>query len=80
MKRIFIILILSLLTLSGICQPVISTPSFPSSVGLFDLFEVSFTLGNSYVNPYDPDTIDIYALFIAPDNTTFKVNAFYYED
>lgn len=80
MKRIYIILTLSLLTLRGVCQPVIISPSFPGSVDLFDLFEVSFTLGNSYVNPYDPDTIDIYALFIAPDNTTFKVNAFYYED
>lgn len=80
MKRIYIILTLSLLTLRGVCQPVIISPSFPGSVDLFDLFEVSFTLGDSYVNPYDPDTIDIYALFIAPDNTTFKVNAFYYED
>lgn len=69
-----------MLTLRGVCQPVIISPSFPGSVDLFDLFEVSFTLGNSYVNPYDTDTIDIYALFIAPDNTTFKVNAFYYED
>lgn len=62
------------------CQPQIINPTFSSSVGLFDLFEVSFTMGASYINPYDPDIILVYALFTSPNNETYKVNAFYYED
>jgi len=60
-------------------QPQIINPTFPSSVGLFDLLEISFEMGSTYSNPYDPNVIDIVAMFIAPDNTTYKVNAFYYE-
>lgn len=80
MNRTFLLLVLSLgMILRSFGQPQISTPAFPSSVGIFDLFEVSFKMGTSYSNPYDPNIIHIYALFIAPDNTTYKVNAFYYE-
>ena len=65
----------------GLSQPVIMSPTFPSSVGLFDKFEVSFKMGTTYSNPYDPDSISVYAIFIAPGGTeTYKVNAFYYED
>lgn len=80
MKRILpILLCLGLIPrVSG--QPGITTPSFPNSVGLFDLFEISFTLGNTYSNPYDPDTIQVYAVFYGPNDTIFKADAFYYED
>ena len=65
----------------GLSLPVIMSPTFPSSVGLFDKFEVSFKMGTTYSNPYDPDSISVYAIFIAPGGTeTYKVNAFYYED
>lgn len=80
MKKHALILVLLGMMFHSYGQPVVSAPSFPSTVNLFDLFEVSFTLGSNYTNPYNPDTILIYALFIAPDNTTFKVDAFYYED
>lgn len=81
MKKTTLILFI-LLVLGGrcFCQPQIITPTFPASVNLFDLFEISFTTGNCYSNPYDPHIISIYALFIAPDNSTYKVNAFYFED
>lgn len=62
-------------------QSIIQSPSFPNSIGLFDKFEVSFTMGASYSNPYDPDVISVYAIFTAPGGTeTYKVDAFYYED
>ena len=51
MKKSFILIILLGMVLGGISQPQINAPSFPSSVNLFDKFEVSFTLGNSYSNP-----------------------------
>lgn len=71
MKKHALILVLLGMMFHSYGQPVVSAPSFPSTVNLFDLFEVSFTLGSNYTNPYNPDTILIYALFIAPDNTTF---------
>ena len=80
MKKITLLTLLLGIAFKSYCQPQIINPTFPSSVDLFDLFEVSFTMGASYSNPYDPDIISIYALFIAPDNTTYRVNAFYYED
>ncbi len=81
MKKVFNFICLSLLIINyGIGQPLIINPSFPSSVGLFDLFEVSFTMDSIYANPYDPDAIRVYALFMGPDVSTTQVEAFYFED
>ena len=78
MKKSFVLaLLLGIITL-GHAKPQISGISFPSSVGLFDLYEISFQMG-SYTNPYDPDVIDVQAVFTAPDGRTFTVNGFYYE-
>lgn len=80
MKKSFTLIVLLAWALRCLCQPQFdSTPVFPSSVNLFDLFEVSFTLGDTYSNPYDPDTISITATFFSPDAKTYIVNAFYYE-
>ena len=54
--------------------------SYPSSVDLFGLCEISFKLPISYSNPYDPDVISVYAVFTGPDNSSYTVNGFYYED
>lgn len=56
------------------------TFSYPSSVDLFGLCEISFKLPLNYSNPYDPDIISIFAVFTGPDNSSDTVNAFYYED
>ena len=81
MNRINLLIIIILGIVSrGICQPQFTgTPNFPSSVGLFDRFEVSFTLNNTYSNPYDPDSISIMAIFFSPDSKTDTIDAFYYE-
>ena len=80
MKKSFILIILLGMACGGFSQPQINTPSFPSSVNLFDKFEVSFTLGNSYSNPYDPNVISIYAMLYSPDGHVFRADAFYFED
>lgn len=53
---------------------------YPNSVDLFGLCEVSFKIPKTYSNPYDPDTICVYAEFTAPDNSIYRVDGFYYED
>lgn len=80
MKKITLFVFLLGILIRSYCQPQILSPSFPSSVSLFDLFEVSFTMNVSYSNPYDPSVIAIYAVFFSPNNETYTVNAFYYED
>lgn len=58
---------------------IIPTISFPNSVDLFGLYEISLTLSKTYQNPYDPDTILIYGVFTGPNNSSDTVHAFYHE-
>lgn len=82
MKHFVLILVqICCFSIIGMSQPQIISPSFPATVDLFDKFEVSFTMGTTYSNPYDPDVISIYAEFFSPDNSSlYTVDAFYYED
>ncbi len=52
----------------------------PDTLGLYEKFEVSFNInnGNEYINPFDPDEIDITAVFISPSGKQWKVPGFYY--
>lgn len=59
-------------------QPKISGVSFSKDATVYGLYEVSFNLGD-YPNPYDPDVIDVYAVFHSPEGKTFRVNGFYFE-
>ena len=76
-KTILLTLLLGLFAI-GIAKPRISNLSYPESVDIFGLYEIAFSL-NSYNNPYDPDVIDVYAEFVAPDNSHHRVNGFYFE-
>ena len=78
MRKVFFVSLLTLWCAFIYAQPAITDLSFPSSVDVFDLVEMSFHLGK-YDNPYDPDVIDVFAEFTAPDGKTFMVNGFYYE-
>ena len=78
MRKTFFVSLITLWCTFVYAQPTISDLAFTSSVNVFGLFEMSFQLGK-YDNPYDPDVIDVYAEFTAPDSKTFKVNGFYYE-
>ena len=76
-KSLFVILFATIVS-KGFGQ-IIFPFSYPSSVDLFGLCEISFDLPLTYSNPYDPDTINVYAEFTGPDNSSYTVNAFYYE-
>ena len=78
MRKTILLPIWLLLCAMVYAQPNISDLTFPKSSPLFGLYELSFQLGN-YSNPYDPDIIDVYAIFEGPDGKSFKVNGFYYE-
>jgi hypothetical protein len=49
-----------------------------STVGKYEKFEVKLELENvSYENPFDPEEIDVYAIFSAPSGKNYRVNGFY---
>lgn len=79
MKKILLIILSLTIVANGFGQ-LYSLFSYPSSVDLFGLCEISFKLSATYSNPYDPDIISVYAVFTGPDNSSYTVNAFYYED
>ena len=76
-KTALIIAFLSLVA-SVFGQPDIQIVTIPKTVGVYGLYEISFTL-NSYDNPYDPEVIDVYADFFGPDGSEHRVTGFYYE-
>ena len=79
MKKLLLFLFTIMTTANGFGQ-FYSYFYYPSSVDLFGLCEISFTIPKTYSNPYDPDTICVYADFTGPDNSTYRVDGFYYED
>lgn len=79
MRKNFLTIVLLSLCYAICGQPNITDLSFPTSVNLFQKHEISFKLG-PYSNPYDPDTISVYAVFTGPDNRCDTVIGFYYEE
>ena len=78
MRKYFLLLTLLGLFSTSFSQPSLTVTDVPNKVSVYDKYEVSFTLGD-YDNPYDPEVINVYADFTAPDGRTFRVIGFYYE-
>lgn len=78
MKKLALTLSLLACLATGFAQPKIRNVDFPASTDLFGCFELSFAM-DEYENPYDPNDIHVYAVFVGPDNEKFTVDAFYYE-
>ena len=78
MKKTLCTFVLLLVFLIGKAQPNITNLNYSSTVNIFDLYEISFNLGQ-YSNPYNPDTISVYAVFTGPGNRCDTVIGFYFE-
>ncbi|MGD2094052.1 MAG: DUF5060 domain-containing protein [Phycisphaerales bacterium] len=59
---------------------LISISQNAESIGLYQKFELTFTLLQSYSNPFDTDIVDITAAFTQPDGNDVEVPAFFYEE
>jgi hypothetical protein len=81
-----VILFITLLSVISIDSFALPKPELqnirqrPDTLGQYEKFEVSFNInnGNEYVNPFDPDEIDITASFVSPAGKTWKIPGFYY--
>ena len=79
MRKALLLLSLLAFVTMGFSQTAILVTNVPSTVGVYDKYEVSFLLG-TYDNPYDPEVIDVYADFISPNGRSVRSIGFYYED
>lgn len=77
-KTLLLLAFVGLLTAS-FAQTPITVSNAPSTVDVYDKYEVSFAL-DPYSNPYDPEVIDVYADFTSPDGRTLRAIGFYYEE
>jgi len=49
----------------------------PDSTGLYEKLEISFNINADYVNPFDPDEIDVTANFTSPSGKKWLIHGFY---
>lgn len=62
----------------GVTPGVLVTAVNRTEVPKYEEFALDLELSNTTIfNPYDPDDIDVYAHFYAPDGRFFRINAFY---
>jgi hypothetical protein len=64
--------------LSSFAQPGISSVTVgPDPVGRYERLELDVDLTASYTNPFDPDEIDLWAVFTSPGLEEWQVNGFW---
>ncbi|MFC2089599.1 DUF5060 domain-containing protein, partial [Bacteroidota bacterium] len=67
----------------GKTPEIIARGSNASTIKKYEKFELYLDLNNVGIeNPYDPDDIDVYAIFTSPSGREIRINGFYddYED
>ncbi|MEI6050530.1 MAG: DUF5060 domain-containing protein [Bacteroidota bacterium] len=57
---------------------IINIRQRPDSVGLYEKLEISLEIKCEFVNPFDPEDIDIHALFTSPSGKKWEIPGFYY--
>ncbi len=59
-------------------QPAVWIDSVNSTtVGLYEKFEIFVGLEAEYINPYNPEEIDLRAVFTSPSSATWEINGFF---
>jgi len=61
-----------------IAQPVINNVTFsPNPVAAYEKFELTIDITASYTNPFNPDDIDLWAVFTSPSSESWNVKGFW---
>lgn len=58
----------------------LSCEVFPKQVGLYDLMTFPLSLKGTYNNPFDPQDINVQAVFTTPSGATESISAFFQQD
>jgi hypothetical protein len=74
----FLLIILQAGSYAASAPEIIRLRQRPDSVGLYEKFEISLELKCDFVNPFDPDEIDIQAVFTSPSGKKWNIPGFYY--
>lgn len=77
-KRLLHILILFNCCFSVNGQIAFTNLNYSGVCDKYDKLEITFDLPE-YLNNYDPNVIDAYAIFTSPSGLTYRANAFYFE-
>jgi hypothetical protein len=79
MRKIFLFLSLSCIFTIAYSQPsIVNIRQNGDSVGLYDKLEVFLNIKATFVNPFDPNDIDITATFTSPAGNQWLIHGFYY--
>lgn len=78
LNKLFPFLFLILANLPGLATPVISNfRTNADTVPVYEKFEIRMDIEADFVNPFDPDEIDITVIFTAPSGKEWKIFGFY---
>lgn len=88
MKKLILCTIISLCILPAIAAEQIeaTSPQIMSIsqnteiIGLYQKFELTFTISEDYSNPFDTDVVDIMVTITEPDGNDVNVPAFFYKE
>jgi hypothetical protein len=76
--KFFGIILIVLQSATALCQPTINRIFNPrEATGLYDKLEMGLSINAEYTNPFDPDEINIMAVFKSPSDKEWKVPGFY---
>jgi hypothetical protein len=67
-------------TIAGAQTEITSISQNAGTIGRYEKFELTFTLPESYSNPFDTDIVDIMVTFTKPDGNSVEVPAFFYKE
>lgn len=67
-------------TIAGAQTGITSISQNAGTIGRYGKFELTFTLSESYSNPFDTDIVDVMVTFTKPDGNGVEVPAFFYKE
>jgi hypothetical protein len=79
MKKIIFLFSLIFLFNAAWSQPaIVNIRQNADSIGLYDKFEIFLNVKAEFINPFDPNEIDITATFISPTGKQWGIHGYYY--
>ena len=77
-RAYLIILLLAVNVVPAKAATITSISQNAATIGRYEKFETTFTLSQTYTNPFDPCIIDVTVSFHEPGGTVATIPAFYY--